>query len=313
MICIFHRTDYDGKCAGAIVKHKFPDIRFYGIDYADNFDVEQIAENEDVIMVDFTLQGAEEMHKLINRCGELVWIDHHKTCKPIEAELVASESLLKGNAIPISGIRKVSINPNDPEGTEPYERISACELTWQYFFPERSMPYAVWLLGRYDIWDKSDKTNWENHILPCQYGMRLEHGHPEDQEFWSPYFQTTEQSPIIIDTTFRGKAALAYDDNLSARMAGLWFPIEFKGLKFQAINRSHGNSHSAKAVWDSENYDGIMYFCKGPHTWRITMFTDKEGIDLYPLAKSMGGGGHSQACGFKTNNIMRDLPQLIEF
>jgi len=309
MICIFHRTDYDGKCAGAIVKHRFPDIRLYGMDYADKFDIEKIEPNEEVIMVDFTLGKPGEMLALAKRCGTFTWIDHHKTCKGVEEELIAHNSLLE----PL-GIRQVSINPNDPEGKDPTSRISACEMTWQYFYPERSMPYAVWLLGRYDVWDKSNEETWVNYILPFQYGMRLVHGHPEDQKFWKPYFITDEQSGLIHKTLIAGNAALDYDNNLSERIAkSLWFPIEFMGYKFQAINRSHGNTHSAKSIWDPENYDAIMYFCKGPDTWRITMFTNKEGIDLFPLAKEMGGGGHSQACGFTTEKIIETLPQLIEF
>lgn len=309
MICIFHKTDYDGKCAGAIVKHRFPETKLYGMDYADKFDLTRIDYGEEVIMVDFTLEKSGEMIKLAEHCGKFTWIDHHKTCKHIEEEFEKHESLI----LP-EGIRQVSINVNDPEGTDSYYRISACELAWQHFYPGRTMPYAVWLLGRYDIWDKSNKDAWEKDILPFQYGMRLEYGHPEEQEFWEPFFRTTENSALIKEVIYAGNAALSYDENLSARIAkSLWFPIEFKGFKFQAINRSHANSLSAKAVWDSENFDAVMYFCKGPSTWRITMFTDKTGIDLFPLAKEMGGGGHSQACGFTTENIMETIPQLIEF
>jgi oligoribonuclease NrnB/cAMP/cGMP phosphodiesterase (DHH superfamily) len=304
---MFHRTDFDGKCAGAIVKYKFPECRLYGIDYADKFDLEKIEPNEEVIMVDFTLEKLGDMESLYEHCGEFTWIDHHKTCKPIE------ERLAKRGMINVKGIRQVTINTKDPNGEKSEFRISASELTWQHFYPDRKIPLSVYLLGRYDIWDKSNTDIWENKILPFQYGMRLYSAHPEDQEFWIPHFKTDEHSQIVTDMIFKGKTVLEYDKQFSARVAKLWFPIEFKGLKFQAINRSHGNSLSAESIWDPENYDAVMYFCKGPNTWRITMFTDKEGIDLYPLAKSLGGGGHSQACGFTADNIMKTIPQLIEF
>lgn len=304
MICIYHRTDFDGKCAGAIVKLKHESCRLYPLDYSDEFDIERIQQNEAVIMVDFTLEKPGEMDSLINKCGNLIWIDHHKTAIEMQKQMGISD---------FPGFRQISTDLNDPEGKEKSNRISGCELTWKYFFPERKLPYSVYLLGRYDVWDNAHLL-WDSHILPFQFGMRLQHAEPENQEFWNPHLRSDENSQEVKDMIFSGKAALTYDENLSERIAkGLWFPIEFKGYKFQAINRSHANSLSAKSIWDPKYYDAVMYFCKGPHTWRITMFTDKPGVDLYPLAKSLGGGGHSQACGFTTKDIMSLIPQLIEF
>jgi hypothetical protein len=308
MICLFHRTDFDGKCAGAIVKYRFPECKLYGIDYADIFDLEKIEPNEEVIMVDFTLEKPGDMISLAKKCSTFTWIDHHDTCASIEEQIKAEDGLL----VPL-GIRQISKNAYDPEGSIPDNRISACELTWKFFFPERRLPYAVWLLGRYDVWN-NNHPRWESEILPFQYGMRLNSAHPADQDFWEPYFKTDETCLLIIDTLIAGRAALKYDEQLSERIAkGMWFPIEFDGLKFQAINRSHANSHAAKSIWNPEEFDGIMYFCKGKSTWRITMFTDKEGVNLFPTAKKYGGGGHKQACGFTTNKIMETIPQLIEF
>jgi oligoribonuclease NrnB/cAMP/cGMP phosphodiesterase (DHH superfamily) len=304
LICIYHRTDFDGKCAGAIVKHKFPHCKLYPLDYADPFDLERIEKGEEVIMVDFTLEKDGDMENLIDRCGNLVWIDHHRTAIALQEKLGVKD---------FPGIRQVSTDLNDLEGKEKSNRISGCELTWMYFYPERKLPYSVYLLGRYDIWEDSHLL-WKTHILPFQYGMRLQHAEPDEQKFWISHFRSDEKSEVVQEMIFAGNAALAYDENLSERIAkGLWFPIEFEGFKFQAINRSHANSHSAKSIWNPEEFDAIMYFCRGPHTWRITMFTSKPGIDLYPLAKKLGGGGHSQACGFTVNNIMEVLPQLIEF
>jgi hypothetical protein len=186
-------------------------------------------------------------------------------------------------------------------------------LTWKYFYPDRRFPYAVYLIGRFDIWEDTHKL-WDSHITPFQYGMRLDTWYPDDQENWGQMFKTVPESLIIENKIHDGNIALKYERNLSSRMAkGLWFPIEFKGLKFQAINRSLGNSISGESIWNPEEFDAIMFFCKGPETWRITMFTEKPGIDLYPIAESMGGGGHSQACGFTVRDIMRKIPQLIEF
>lgn len=307
MLCIYHRTDFDGKCAGAIVKRAYPECRLYPLDYADNFDVDRIKENEEVIMVDFTLEKPGQMESLVQKCGQFIWIDHHKTVVPVE------QRLKEKGFFDQLGPRKVSINPDDPNGIFSRNRISGCELTWNYFFHDQKMPYSVFLLGRYDVWDDKNPL-WKTEIIPFQYGMRRFNGEPSDQEFWEPHFSSDDTSSIIRDMISYGKIIFEYEMSFSEKVAkGLWFPIEFEGLKFQAINRPLANSLSGEFIWDPTKYDALMYFTKGPHMWRITMFTDKPGIDLFPIAVKHGGGGHSQACGFTTTKIMDVMPQLIEF
>lgn len=308
IICMYHKIDFDGKCSGAIVYHHLQEIgqecELYGIDYGEDLDVDRI-KGRDVFMVDFTLEKDNQMKVLDENTRMLVWIDHHKTCLAIQDEFDLHH---------VPGIRQISKDSNDPTGEKNYNRTSGCELTWHHLYPNRKMPYTVYLLGRYDIWDQSDKEFWDNVILPFQYGMRLQHAEPDNQEFWETHLRSIETDQVIQEMLISGRAALAYDENLSERIAkGLWFPMEFKEFKFQVINRSHANSHCAKSIWNPEEYDAIMYFSRGKDFWKFTMFTDKDGIDLYPLAKSLGGGGHSQACGFTTKDIKSTVPQILEF
>lgn len=287
MKCIFHKIDYDGKCSGAIVFNKFPNCELYPIDYVDTFDFSKIEQGEQVIMVDFTLEPAEQMLELAT-LSDLIWIDHHKSAMEIE-----SQNGLKD----VKGVRR--------------EGVGACELTWQMFNPTKRTPYGITLLSRYDVWH-SESSIWKDVILPFQYGMRLHDGWPNNMNFWEPIFRTTEESELIEHIITEGQAAQAYEDNLSSRIAkGLWFPIELDGLKFQVINRSHANSLSADAIWNPDEYDAIMFFARGPDKWKITMFTDKEDIDLLQVAINRGGGGHKKACGFTSTDLINDVPQLI--
>ena len=54
MICFYHNADLDGKCSGAIVKKKFPDVVLYGINYEDDIPGDLISHHEHVIIVDFS-------------------------------------------------------------------------------------------------------------------------------------------------------------------------------------------------------------------------------------------------------------------
>jgi len=287
MKCIFHSIDYDGKCSGAIVYNKFPNCELYPIDYVDKFDFDRIEQGEQVIMVDFTLETSDQMLELAT-LSDLIWIDHHTTAIEIE-----SQNGLKD----VKGVRK--------------EGIGACELVWQMFWPTKRVPYGVYLLSRYDVW-QTESTMWKESILPFQYGMRLHDGWPDNTNFWEPIFEAKEDDELITQIIMEGQAAQAYEDNLSMRIAkGLWFPIEFEDLKFQVINRSHANSLSAQSIWNPDEYNGIMYFSRGPNNWKIAMFTDREDSNILDIAIKHGGGGHKMACGFTTKDIVNDIPQLI--
>jgi len=135
----YHNQDLDGYCSGAIVKYRFPEAVMYPINYGDEFPWGEIAEDDEVFMVDFCLQPEHQMLKLYevlrsdeekehDRDGNLCWIDHH-----------------------VSAIKAM-----EDIGCYPYGRTgvskAACELTWEYLFPNRPVPLAVKLLSAYDAW-----------------------------------------------------------------------------------------------------------------------------------------------------------------
>ncbi len=295
MLCIYHRIDFDGKCSAAIVRNKYPDCRLYGIDYIDEFDIEQIDTGEEVFMVDFTVEPSYHMSQIKEKSGKFHWIDHHKTIIDVEDELDAKDWL---------GVREIETSEGIKRG--------ACELVWEYLYPNNSMPYSVYLLSRYDVWEIENPL-WEDVILPFQYGMRAKTIDMDDLDFWKKLIRSVHDSMFIEQTTRDGRIALKYAEELDGKMAkGLWFPMEFEGLKFQVINRGFANSISASAIWDRENYDAVMFFCRGRDKWKITMFTDHD-IDLSEIATRWGGGGHEQACGFSSIDLYKDIPQLLKF
>ena len=150
MICYYHNRDLDGFCSGAIMRLKFPDAEFVGYDYGQPF--EQIV-GEEVIMADVSLP-MPTMQKIAQASGfRFTWIDHHA-------------SAIKDYNEFFGGIEVEQINAVLQDG------ISACEIAWSYFFSDKQMPRTVRLLGQYDTWRNQDKEEWNNEILPFQYGMR---------------------------------------------------------------------------------------------------------------------------------------------
>lgn len=191
--CFYHSADLDGHCSGAILKYRFPDAVMHPINYGDPFPWEEIHPDDEVYMVDFALQPFNLMIKLGKHC-ELIWIDHHKSSID---EVFACPAIIRA---------KHTLNPGK----------AACELTWEYLFPDKPVPLAVKLLGLYDSWSwelctecghakaihncqggcgfkGSDgrtclcegfrRHELEDMVLPFQMRMRMEELDPKDWDY----------------------------------------------------------------------------------------------------------------------------------
>lgn len=279
VICFYHRIDFDGKCSGAIVLKKYPKCEMIGIDYPDKFPWEKIEQGSKVIMVDFSLKSMDDMIKLDRLCvdkntreSNFIWIDHHKS---------AIDEADKKDFKP-HGLRKV--------GT------AGCELTWEYFFKKEDMPKAVYLLGRYDVWDESVKD-----AFIFQYGMKIFSDTKPDSDIWVKVFDDNS-IPSITE-----KGAIAEQYQISTNIdtcERTCFEIEFDGLKCLASNNTFSNSITFKSMWDNKKYDAMLsFYMIKDKVWKVSLYTDKPGVDVSVVCKRHGGGGHEQAAGFSVEDI----------
>lgn len=278
-ICFFHSADLDGHCSGAIVRHFIPDVELIGINYGDEFPWEIIGHREaTVYMVDFCLQPFEDMMKLDEIALHTVLIDHHKTT----AEELSKEF---GGEVVINMKR------------------AGCELAWD-FFCSRPMPLAVHFLGRYDVWDHSDQRT-----LPFQYGMRMEKTYPADNDamlMWTKLIAAGGEYGMseverILD---KGSTVLEYQRQFNEKYArAACFPTELDGLCVIACNAQLTNSQLFDSVWDPGTYDAMVTFGWRKGKWTVSLYTNKEGVDVSEIAKAHGGGGHKGAAGFQCQEL----------
>lgn len=278
MKCFYHSADLDGHCSGAIVKRKFPECEMVGIDYGQPFPWDTIVSGETVFMVDFSLQPFEDMERLAGMC-KLIWIDHHQTAID-EAHgrgFLAHEQFLEvGRA--------------------------ACELTSCYINVRSSNPSlkpmnrAVYLLGRYDVWD----LNADPDVMDFQYGMRMEKDTLPGAPIWNAVLGDSPMG-VIRDICKTGKTVSKYQTAQSTKYAkACAFKSEINGLPAIAMNVGMANSQMFESVWDSEKYKVMMPFVWKDGKWTVSLYTTPEtGIDVGLIAKAYGGGGHKQAAGFQ--------------
>ena len=278
MKCFYHSADLDGKCSGAIVKHRFPNCEMIGFDYGLRFPWETIEAGEQVIMVDVSLDMGEmmQLHTLTN----FTWIDHHLSAM--------KEADAKGFNPP--GVRTVG--------------LSACELAWAYFFPTLPLPRAVRLLGRYDVWDKTDP----NAEL-FNYGMRGEESEP-GEPIWLALF--LNHKPDTDEIIKKGLGILRYQDECDALYAKQQaFDTMFEGLPAVVLN-VRGNSRTFKSVYRPLIHElMIMFYLRKDGKWNISLYSDKSHVDCSAICKKFGGGGHKGAAGFQPEELPQNLKNGI--
>jgi len=264
--CFYHSADLDGHCSGAIVKFRFPEAVMHPINYGDPFPWKEIKEDDEVYMVDFCLQPFEDMVRLYDLGANVVWIDHHKS---------AIDSYNKWYHNP----KTDALDYMKFEG-ERNTIKAACELTWEYLFPDQPVPLAVKLLSLYDSWTYQGHE-LEDMVLPFQMRMRMEDLDPKD---WSGLIEKGGNGPrwhnLFMQTDLdywikEGRLLLRYDEVQKAKYAstyafetrlnlrsdpipGRLTPLDIS-LSAIAVNLGHTNSKVFDSVW---RRDVACSYCK---------------------------------------------------
>jgi len=286
MICIYHSRDLDGFTSGAIVKRRFPDATLIGFDYGEShIDLfRKIRSGEEVIMIDVSLTMPGMLNLSAHTNHRLTWIDHHISAKK---EFDALESPNK---------KKIKYLYGDG--------IAACEVGWNYCFPNDPIPTAVKLLGEYDTWRNADKERWDNVVLPFQFGMRQICTSPEtfpDALFYE--FPVVTDSPVY-SIIANGKVILDYQaktNEWQCRRAA--FEHSFGPLRAICLNGGGFNSDVFRSVYDEKKHDIMVPFQFNGKHWTVSLYTTKDDVDCAEIARSWGGGGHRKAAGFQVKDI----------
>lgn len=284
-LCLYHGSDLDGHCSGAIYAkaHEGEDFILHPIDYGDEVPWE-LVKDADVTLIDFSIQPKSEFVRLMQEAKTTTWIDHHRS----------AIKEWENSEVPCGGITMVLD-----------EKFSGCELAWKHYFPDDPLPTCVRLLGRYDVWDHAD----DERVLPFQYGMRLYDMDPangKDNPNWRHVFGDND-GPFIEDMETEGQLILTYQSQNDAYAVQRGsFDLDFAGSRWIACNRLGKGSKFFESVWDAWKYDGMLSFGWDGDKWCIGLYSDQNGqraIDCGAIAKEYGGGGHPGAAGFQCGHL----------
>lgn len=282
MYIIYHRRDMDGWVSGAICQRKFPDAKLIGWDYVDEIpDLEQFRD-EDVIMIDITFP-IYELEELSQKCNNLTVIDHHISFK--------------------KEFDRTYIDYADAPFTHIYDSSkAACEIGWEYLFPDEEMPLTVLEVGRYDTWRK-DEGDWNGTTLPFKYYCYSVCNSPETFPAWFFHVKSGKDLYDFYDCVHHGLSIMKHEDKLNESLAKRnSFEKETYGLKALCINYSPFHSEVLKSIWDPSKFDLMVGFCFTGNKWSVSLRSEGD-VDVSAIAKARGGGGHKNSAGFEVSNF----------
>lgn len=264
----FHRVDWDGLLSAAIILIEKEDEEFdlFPINYGDKLpSLEELEVYDKVYVVDYSLPR-EYNQELGSR---LIWIDHHI-------------SAIKANeGLNIPGIRDIS--------------HSACELCFQYFVNPDWINRVVYLLGEYDIFEKSGRYSfkWED-ILAFQMGARTIDLTIENAK----KLLSGEISAAHVMTA--GRAILQYarqqEKTAFARMA---WDVTIDKHPAKALLANEMSSLICEQTLASGEANIVLLLNRNDDaTFKLSIrVAEKYEFDASKFAKKFGGGGHVKAAG----------------
>jgi len=270
---IYHHDDEDGWGSAAAATLKYPDAETAQCTFGK--EPELVSGYDEVYVLDFSFTP-DEMRQLSKQNGKLIWIDHH-------------ESKLKDISEDYPGIRDVS--------------KAACQLSWEYCFPEKDVPLVLQHIADEDIWEfKLKETAAFNKFLSANFqeGKEIELIRNIIEEYTTKDYedaydkgallkqfqdhQIQEQLKRGVKKTFLGHPAMVFFSNINTSQLGNAALVHHKDIEI-----------------------AVMIFLLESKTGEVEYkysLRSKGAVNVGQLCAKHGGGGHPKAAGFVSKTLV---------
>ena len=320
-ILIVHHCDNDGYGAAAIIAHAIGKDKVDYIEASYEVPLKKLIKNTNyraIYFVDYSISTKENALFVmeLNKERDVIWIDHHKSSIDMIEEMPELSDLYGYRVIGISGtglswiyaLNHLALNVS---GFKDYElksieaRMEQVSDTYtaiskdmgNVFLRKLMCPKTLHLINRWDIWDIDDR------IIDFHYGLDIDSPRDLLRVFESEEIDYQTQAKAIND----GAKICRYiqkEDKESCDKNGFEIKIQYENKTYSCfcLNTNH---FSSLAFGDRVNdYDIVMPFNYNGRKWRYSMYTVKNDVDCSKIAKQFAGGGHPQAAGFTTYNLI---------
>ena len=227
-----------------------------------------------VYILDFSF-GPELLSAIDAQAAKLVLLDHHKS---------ALDKL--GGFVCRCGVVHFDMEK------------SGARLAWEFFHPERDVPALLQYVEDRDIW------KWE---FPESAGfLSALDMEPQDFARWQEIAGFTSEQ--LAQFMARGEAMDEKFRKLASDIAAGAQPLVFNGIEGLMVN-APGMFHSLVGdLLSAQSGTFALMWSAGSGGVKVGLRSQRA-FDCIPLAESLGGGGHAQACGFKVG--IERLPELL--
>lgn len=280
MKCFYH-DDLDGRCSAHLVakyeKEDYNESDFIEVNYVKELPYDIIKKDELVYFVDysFTKKTINRLRKVMEITKNIIWIDHHKDSVKVLEENPDIKSDIK--AIVMDG------------------KISGAGLVWMYFNYENNLdlaPKYIKLVSDYDCWVLDNKEAMQFKL----YADSVDHN--PFAKIWNRASDELYLDNMIND----GKVIQRFITNEYKEYIDKYaFETELEGYRVLACNRRNNSLLFGDKI---NEYDIICPFIYNNGVYVYSLFTNKDNIYCNEIANKFGGGGHHQAAGFSTKELI---------
>lgn len=278
--CIYHEVKKgvpcgDGLAAAWVVTRAIHEAIPIGCVYGDPIP-DRIEDGDRVIIVDFSFSAAE-MEALADRGCEVIVIDHHKT---------AWENFQN-----LSDRIYYKFDLNDCGAT----------LAWKHFFPDRPIPAFLQYVRDRDLWIKELPCTEEIHAVIGFIGRSF------NLYSWLSTLKANQLQEVFEPF---GEMLLAEKRERIAKIVCNWEFIQVGDHLVPGVRLTPDQDYLTSDICQflySVLLDeravkaGSQFVCCVTSDGTYSLRSDKNGsnFDVGSLAKSLGGGGHFNAAGYR--------------
>lgn len=281
-LVIYHGRNCPDGFAAALAARLFfgESAQYIGLDHGDVKTPEDLppVDGRAVYILDFSFVP-EILRSIEARAAKLVLLDHHQS---------AADQLTGFHCR--CGVVHFDMHK------------SGARLAWEFFHPDVPVPDLVRFVEDRDLW------NWQYpHSAAYLAALDME---PLTFDRWAQI--ATMDAAAQAEFMARGSAMDEKFRKLAADLADSAQPVVFNGVTGLMVN-APGVFHSlvGDLLARRSGSFALMWVASAHEKGAVVKvgLRSRSGFNCIPLAASMGGGGHTQACGFKMPAAR--LPELL--
>lgn len=196
-------------------------------------------------------------------------------------------------------------------------KLSACMLTWNYFFPNTMMPWFIEHVGARDIWQEF-KDNLEI-IKAMEFYELITADNLDNITKLLKYKRKDKKKLIetgsmvikIMERTMKDESKKAIEGLMTVGSNKYNVIV---GTITSGMVSDYGNYLALKNLSNNSRPDFAIIWFYDPknNSFYISLRGHDTSPNLAMIAENFGGGGHPKASGFRLNNNMM-LKDIISF